>query len=146
MALAYALLGITRLIYFTMDRDPIPGVFKGMPAPAAALLVMAPLIMFAGSSAQGMEAGRFWGLLSCLLMILAPIVMNLYPVRYIHLGRAMSRHPWFARLTAIAGLCLVFTPYFGYAALGYMFLYLLSPLVSVFHKGVQRENFSQSRF
>jgi phosphatidylserine synthase len=145
IALAYGVLGVTRLIYFTTDRDPVPGFFKGMPTPAAAMLVVAPLIMFANFSQQDMEAVRLWGLLSSVLMVLAAIVMNLYPVRYIHLGRVMSRHPWFGRLTAALGLCLVFTPYFGYAALAYMFLYLLSPLVSVFHKGVQREDVSQSR-
>ena len=37
----YAALGIARLIYFTLDKDPIPGFFKGMPTPAAAMLAVA---------------------------------------------------------------------------------------------------------
>ena len=42
VAAAYALAGILRLVYFTLDKHPIPGFFKGMPTPAGALLVVAP--------------------------------------------------------------------------------------------------------
>ena len=38
VAAAYALLGFSRLVYFTFDRSPIPGFFKGMPTPAGALI------------------------------------------------------------------------------------------------------------
>jgi len=131
ISLAYALLGITRLIYFTFDRNPVPGYFKGMPTPAAALLVVAPLILFADATQQGAPTAGFWGIFCSVLMVFAGLVMNLYPVRYIHLGRVMSRHPWFARLTAVIGLFFVFTPYFAHAALTYMFLYMLSPLITL---------------
>jgi len=62
-------------------------------------------------------------------MIFASVMMNLYPIRYLHLGRFMGRHPWFARSSAVL-LLTVFTPYFGYTAFLYLFLYLLSPLIT----------------
>jgi CDP-diacylglycerol---serine O-phosphatidyltransferase len=42
IALLYAAMGIARLVYFTLDKHPIPGFFKGLPTPAAALLVLPP--------------------------------------------------------------------------------------------------------
>jgi phosphatidylserine synthase len=129
VAWGFALLGVGRLIYFTLDKHPIPGFFKGMPTPAAALLAMAPLIIFAQAVNEGSAWVRFWGLFSIALMVLAALLMNLYPVRYLHLGRFISRHPWFGRLTLVLFIS-VFTPYFGHMALGYLFLYTLSPLVT----------------
>ena len=55
--------------------------------------------------------------------------MNLYPLRYLHLGRFMSRHPWFGRGTLIV-IGSVFTPYFGEICLIYMSLYTLSPIIT----------------
>lgn len=130
ISLLYAVLGITRLIYFTLDRTPIPGFFKGMPTPAAALLVVAPLIMFNQAALEAPEWVRFWGIFCFGLMISTALLMNLYPVRYLHLGRFMDSHPWFTRMTIVLALVSVFTPCFGYIALLYMLLYLLSPLVS----------------
>jgi len=130
IALLYAALGITRLIYFTVDRTPIPGFFKGMPTPAAALLVVAPLIMLSEASQQGTEWVRFWGIACFGLMFLAAALMNLYPIRYLHLGLFMGRHPWFTRVTGLLAVIFVFTPYFGYMALLYLFLYALSPFIS----------------
>ena len=63
------------------------------------------------------------------LMIFASFLMNLYSVRYIHLGRFMDRHPWCFRITFMLGLFFVFTPYFGQVVLLYLFLYTLSPLL-----------------
>jgi len=63
------------------------------------------------------------------LLILAAVLMNLYPVRYLHLGRFMSRHPWFGRGTLIV-IGSVFTPYYGQACLIYMLLYTLSPIIT----------------
>ena len=125
----YVLLGIGRLIYFTLDKSPIPGFFKGMPTPAAALLVMAGLIVFGQSVNDGSEWIRFWGIFCFGLMIVAALLMNTYPLRYLHLGRFMSRHPWFGRGTLIV-IFSVFTPYYGQACLIYMLLYTLSPLVT----------------
>ena len=129
IAWGYAVLGIVRLIYFTLDKNPIPGFFKGLPTPAAAILVVAPLIIFDQAVSDASAWARFWGLFNCGLMAFTAVLMNLYPIRYLHLGRFMSRHPWFARFTLLLSLS-VFTPYFGHMALLYMFLYALSPLVT----------------
>jgi len=130
VAVLYTLMGIVRLIYFTIDRTPIPGFFKGMPTPAAALLVAAPLIMFNQAVGDGSEWARYWGILCFGLMIFSGIMMNLYPIRYLHLGRFIDRHSWFGRVNLLLLVIFIFTPYLGYAALIYMFLYVLSPLVT----------------
>ena len=129
IAWGYALLGIARLVYFTLDKHPIPGFFKGMPTPAAAMLSMAPLIIFAQAVNESSQWAQFWGLFSSGIMIVTAILMNFYPLRYLHLGRFMSRHPWFARITLLLFVA-VFTPYFGHVACIYMLLYTLSPLVT----------------
>ncbi|NNL75059.1 MAG: CDP-alcohol phosphatidyltransferase [Desulfobacterales bacterium] len=129
IAWGYASLGIARLVYFTLDKNPIPGFFKGMPTPAAAMLAIAPLIIFAQAVNEASQWALFWGLFSCGLMVFTAILMNIYPIRYLHLGRFMSRHPWFGRLSLLLTVS-VFSPYFGHVALLYMFLYTLSPLVT----------------
>ena len=129
IAWLYALMGIARLIYFTLDKSPIPGFFKGMPTPAAALLVISGLIIFAQAVNDGSDWIKFWGVFNFVLLILAAVLMNSYPIRYLHLGRFMSRHPWFGRGTLIV-ICSVFTPYYGQACLIYMFLYTLSPIIT----------------
>ena len=129
IAWIYTLLGIMRLIYFTLDKSPIPGFFKGMPVPAAALLVMSGLIMFGQAMNAASDWARFWGIFCFGLVIGASILMNAYPIRYLHLGRFMSRHPWFGRASLIV-IFTVFTPYFGEACLIYMLLYSLSPLIT----------------
>jgi len=131
IAIFYALMGIIRLIYFTLDKSPIPGFFKGMPTPAAALFVTAPLIMLSQAAAQGStDWVRFWAVFCAVLMVLNGVIMNIYPIRYLHLGRFMSRRPWFARGSMLLLLTFVFTPYLGHMAVCYLFLYLLSPLVT----------------
>jgi phosphatidylserine synthase len=127
VACFYALLGIGRLIFFTLDRHPVPGFFKGMPTPAAACLVMAGLIVYAQHVNDASEWIRFWGIFCTALTVAAAFLMNFYPLRYIHLGRFMSRYPWIGRLTLLV-LCSVFTPYFGEVCLAYMLLYTFSPL------------------
>jgi phosphatidylserine synthase len=129
IAWLYALMGIIRLIYFTLDKSPIPGFFKGMPTPAAALLVMAGLIIFGQSVSEAAAWTRFWGIFCFGLVIFAAVLMNSYPLRYLHLGRFMSRHPWFGRGTLIV-IFSVFTPYYGQACLIYMLLYTLSPIIT----------------
>jgi CDP-diacylglycerol--serine O-phosphatidyltransferase len=130
VALLYTFLGISRLIYFTFDKTPIPGFFKGMPTPAAALLVTAPLIMFNQAVLEASEWTRYWGVFCFGLMIFAGIMMNLYRVRYLHLGRFMDRHFWLGRLNMMLLIISIFTPYLGYIALIYMFFYVLSPLIT----------------
>jgi len=127
IALLYAVAGIARLIYFTLDKTPIPGFFKGLPTPAAALMVLAPLVIFD----QALESSRwipFWGYFAAAIMVFAAVIMNVYPIHYIHMGRSMSRHPWFGRTNILLLLLFIFTPYFGHFCLGYMLLYVLSPL------------------
>jgi phosphatidylserine synthase len=130
VALLYALMGGARLVYFTFDRTPVPGFFKGMPTPAAALLVTAPLIMFNQAVVGSLEWARHWGVFCFGLMIFSAMLMNFYPIRYLHLGRFMDKHFWFGRLNMILLIISIFTPYLGYIALMYMFLYVLSPLVT----------------
>jgi len=129
IAWLYALAGVGRLIYFTVDKSPIPGFFKGMPTPAAALLVMSGLIIFGQSMNAGSDWIRLWGIFCFVLLIVAAILMNSYPLRYLHLGRFMSRHPWFGRATMIV-IISIFTPYYGQVCLTYMLLYTLSPLIT----------------
>lgn len=128
IAWLYVALGIVRLIYFTLDRNPIPGFFKGLPTPAAALLVVAPLIMFWQANSVPPHAARFWGFFSVGTIILSSLLMNLYRIRYFHYGRFMSRHPVFVGLNSLVALIFAFTPYFGYFALLSMCVYLVSPL------------------
>ncbi|MCH7477677.1 MAG: hypothetical protein IIA14_06210 [SAR324 cluster bacterium] len=61
------------------------------------------------------------------VMVLAAILMNFYPIRYIHLGHVAGRHP--ALFWGWMGLLIVvmFTPYFGAMILLGSILYLISP-------------------
>jgi hypothetical protein len=100
-----------------------------MPTPAAALLVISPMISLGQAMSTGSDLVRFWGIVSFATIVIAALLMNLYPIRYLHLGRFMSRHRWFARLTLLV-LLSVFTPYYGIVCLTYMVLYTFSPLVT----------------
>ncbi len=124
----YAVFGVARLIYFTLDKTPIPGYFKGMPTPAAALFVTSPLIILSQELAANSEYVTFWYFFSSGLMILAAILMNLFPAKYIHVGRFMDRNPWFGRIDLPLVFLFAFTPYLGYFALIQLFLYAISPL------------------
>jgi phosphatidylserine synthase len=128
-AVLYAVLGIGRLVYFTLDKNPVPGFFKGMPTPGAALFVTAPLILLDQSISDNPEMIYFWGVFSFVTIITAAVFMNLYFIKYLHMGRFVDSHPWFGRLTLLV-LLSIFTPYFGYVSFLYMFLYLLSPLIT----------------
>jgi phosphatidylserine synthase len=130
ISILYGAMGVARLVYFTLDKHPVPGFFKGMPTPAAALLVVAPLLLYGNAIEEGMESMPFWGMLSAGVMVAASFAMNLYPVRYIHIGRAMGRHPWTTRL-GIAFMFVIFlTPYFAHVAFSAMVVYLFSPIWS----------------
>ncbi len=130
IAIVYAGMGMLRLIYFTLDKNPIPGFFKGMPTPAAAMLVLAPLVVYDHALEMSPGSLVFWGYFTAATMVFAAVIMNLYPIRYIHLGRSMSRNPWFGRANVILLLLIVFTPFFGHVCLAYMILYVFSPLVT----------------
>jgi CDP-diacylglycerol--serine O-phosphatidyltransferase len=130
IACIYALMGIARLVYFTTDKTPIPGFFKGLPTPAAALLVVAPLIFFGQSLDDGIGSPRFWAYFCSGLMIFTALMMNLYPVRYLHYGRYMNRHPVSSVVVLFVTFIFVLTPYFGHFAVAAMLFYLVSPLWS----------------
>lgn len=130
IAAVYAMAGLARLIYFTVDKNPIPGFFKGLPTPAAALLVLSPLVIYDRALTDFPAYVEFWGHFSIGLMLLTAVVMNLYPVHYIHMGRAMSRNAWINRLVILVVIFCAFTPYLGQVSLGLMILFLFSPLVT----------------
>jgi len=130
IAILYAGLGMLRLVYFTLDKTPIPGFFKGMPTPAAAMLVLAPLVIYDHALEISAASFVFWGYFTAAVMVFAALIMNAYPIRYLHLGRSMSRNPWFGRGNLILLLLVVFTPFFGHVCLAYMILYVFSPLVT----------------
>jgi len=78
IAIIYTVFGIIRLIYFTLDKNPVPGYFKGMPTPAAALFVLSPLIIFMESISIGSDYTCFWYHFCSGIMISAAIFMNLF--------------------------------------------------------------------
>jgi phosphatidylserine synthase len=127
-ALAYLFAGIARLIYFTLDKTPVPGFFKGMPVPAAALFVTGPIEIAFHMTRANPERAAPMTMFAALIMLVAALAMNLYPVRYLHIGRLMSRRPALLWASLTAWLVLVFTPYFGIAVLATTLVYLLSPV------------------
>ena len=127
VAFFYALFGILRLIYFTLDKNPIPGFFKGLPTPAAALLVVAPLMLLNQAMTDAADSVHFWVVFSTGLMVFVALLMNFYPIRYLHYGRLMNRRPLFATFMMALAFIFILTPYFGHFALSCMGLYLLSP-------------------
>jgi phosphatidylserine synthase len=129
VALLYIAMGLGRLVYFTLDKSPIPGFFKGLPTPAGAMLVLAPLITFSQAVNDASRWIPFWGYFAFGLMIFTALLMNLYFIRYLHMGRYMSRNPWMTRLGLVI-LMSVVTPYFGLVCFVFMFLYVLSPAVT----------------
>ena len=130
VAIAYALAGFARLVYFTLDRNSIPGFFKGLPTPAGALFVAAPLIIVCQSEGLLSEWSAMVAFFSFGLMILTAFLMNFYPIRYLHMGRFMDRNPWFMRTNLVLILVFLFTPWFGYLVFFLMLLYVLSPLIT----------------
>lgn len=130
VALVYALAGVGRLVYFTLDKTPIPGFFKGMPTPAGALLVIAPMVIFNYVPGETPGLERFWALFSFGLLIATALIMNAYPIRYLHIGRFMSHHPWVTRCCLLVLLCSLLTPFYGHVLLCLMLLYAFSPLAT----------------
>ncbi|MBU4053918.1 MAG: CDP-alcohol phosphatidyltransferase family protein [Proteobacteria bacterium] len=130
IAFAYALSGLVRLTYFTLDKHPIPGFFKGFPTPAAALLVLSPIVIYSQAFESFPSYIGFLRYFSVGAMVFSAIIMNLYPIHFIHVGRAMSRNPWWSRLAGLIFVFCVFTPYLGQVSLGFMMVYVLSPLIT----------------
>lgn len=126
----YAVAGLSRLVYFTLDRNPIPGIFKGMPTPAGALLVTAPLLLLCRLEPGHAQFDWYVSVFSCGLMFFTALLMNLYPVKYLHMGRFMDRNPAFTAVMLCLLFVFIFTPWFGYFALFMMALYAFSPIVT----------------
>jgi len=129
VAVLYSAMGLARLVYFTLDKTPIPGFFKGLPTPAGAMLVLAPLISLNQAFNGASRWVPYWGYFAFGVMIITSLLMNCYFIRYLHIGRFMSRNPWMTRLLLVI-LMSVVTPYFGIVAFIFMFLYVLSPVVT----------------
>lgn len=130
VAIVYAVAGFARLVYFTLDQNSIPGFFKGLPTPAAALFVAAPLIIVCQPELVLSEWSTLVAFFSFGLMIFTSFLMNFYPVSYLHMGRFMDRNPWFTRTNLVLILIFLFTPWFGYLVFFLMLLYVLSPLIT----------------
>lgn len=130
VAIVYAVAGFARLVYFTLDQNSIPGFFKGLPTPAAALFVAAPLIIVCQPELVLSEWSTLVAFFSFGLMIFTAFLMNFYPVRYLHMGRFMDRNPWFTRTNLVLIFVFLFTPWFGYLVFFLMLLYVLSPLIT----------------
>ncbi|MFH2065253.1 MAG: CDP-alcohol phosphatidyltransferase family protein [Pseudomonadota bacterium] len=130
IAIVYAVFGISRLIYFTLDKHPIPGYFKGMPTPAAALFVTSPLIILAQAFEQGSDSIIFWYYFCSGIMVAAAFLMNLFPAKYVHVGRMMDKNPWIGRIDLPLVVLFSFTPYLGYFAFIQLLLYAISPIMS----------------
>ena len=127
-ALLYAVAGISRLIYFTIDKNPIPGFFKGMPVPAAALLatsVIEIVNQVAIYFPQFLDLALRFGFGA---MVVWSVVMNLFPLRYLHIGRWFGRNPALMWGAVVLWLGLVFTPFYGFTVLLICGVYLISPL------------------
>jgi len=130
VGLIYAAAGIARLVFFTLDKTPIPGFFKGMPVPAAALLAVPALEVAHQLGRSGSEYAAPWATFTSAVVLLAALAMNVYPVRYLHFGRWIGRHPRIMWTTMVAAIVLVFTPYFGITLFTFGALYLFSPLTT----------------
>jgi CDP-diacylglycerol--serine O-phosphatidyltransferase len=128
ISIMYVVLGVTRLVLFILDQNSIPGFFKGIPVPGAALLAAAPFIMLGNALETNSADLVFWAQFCFILMIIAAILMISFPIRYMHIGRLMSRSRKFLILTILLIIGFAFTPYFGHAALIYLILYVFSPI------------------
>lgn len=128
VALFYAAAGIARLIYFTIDTSPIPGFFKGMPTPAGAILTTSAVLIFFQYASEFPGQSATLGLFTTVVMIVAGILMNLYPVRYLHIGRFMDQKAWFKRLSICLLTIAIISPYLGPICFLYLIGYVFSPL------------------
>jgi phosphatidylserine synthase len=127
-AVVYTLAGFSRLTYFTLDKRPVPGFFKGLPIPAAALLVGAAMDVAYQMPGLFPASPRFWALGATAVLWLAAVAMNLFFIRYLHVGRLLGRRPLLLWSSVLLCLVAVFTPYFGLLLLTVSVLYVLSPV------------------
>jgi hypothetical protein len=71
-----------------------------------------------------------WAIVTTVVMLLSSVMMNVYPIRYLHFGRWVGRHPLLMWTTIALAFVLVFTPYFGMTLFACGILYLFSPLTT----------------
>jgi hypothetical protein len=69
-----------------------------------------------------------WALVSLGVLWLAAVVMNLFFLRYLHVGRLFGRRPLLLWSSLALIIVMVFTPYFGLLMLLVSAVYLVSPL------------------
>ncbi len=129
-AIVYAMAGLSRLTYFTLDKHPIPGFFKGLPIPAGALLASASMEVLHQMALSGSPSAELWARISVGTLWLAALVMNLFFLRYLHVGRLFGRRPMLLWSSVAVCIVMVFTPWFGLMLLGISLIYLFSPLVT----------------
>ena len=127
-AALYAVAGISRLIYFTFDKNPIPGFFKGMPVPAAALLAASVIEIVHQVHVYLPQYLDLALRVSFGAMVAWALVMNLFPLRYLHIGRWFGRNPALMWGAVVLWLGMVFTPFYGVTVLAICGVYLISPL------------------
>ena len=121
----YALLGLARLIYFTLDSRSIPGFFKGLPSPAAALFVGGVVHFFHHIDASG----KVYGDWVVVIFLLTGMLMNAYVLRYVHFGRLLSKSRFLSRFVSIVILISIFSvDWLGAISMILMGAYILSPL------------------
>lgn len=123
----YALMGLARLIYFTIDRSPIPGYFKGLPSPAAALFVGGGVHL-----AQVIDnQAETYATHIVLLFVAVGLLMNAYFVHYVHFGRLLSQSRKLSSFVLLVMIISVFiVKGLGAIAMILMGIYLLSPVVT----------------
>jgi len=121
----YAILGLARLIYFTFDKTPIPGFFKGLPSPAAALFVGGVIHVANQFDPDCLYMGP-WVLI---IFLLTGVIMNAYFVHYVHFGRLMSKSKVLTRWIFLLIIISIFLKDFlGIISLILMGGYFFSPL------------------
>jgi CDP-diacylglycerol--serine O-phosphatidyltransferase len=121
----YAILGLARLLYFTFDQAPIPGFFKGLPSPAAALFVggLIHVAHFFDPNAETI------GYFVPALFLATGLLMNAYSVHYVHFGKLMSQSKRLTQFVFVVILASIFTKLLlGIIAMSLMGGYLLSPI------------------
>ncbi|GIT03064.1 MAG: hypothetical protein CM1200mP28_03230 [Deltaproteobacteria bacterium] len=85
------------------------------------------LIMLGKSLEINSPEINFWAQFCSFLMVFAAILMVSFPIRYMHIGRLMSREEIFNFYHQSDHWIRIYT-IFRHVALTYLFLYVLSPL------------------
>jgi CDP-diacylglycerol---serine O-phosphatidyltransferase len=121
----YTLLGLFRLIYFTIDKNPIRGYFKGLPSPASAIMVCGMVHV----ADRFDPTGNYCSVIVLALYALAAIAMNTYFIKFIHFGKLMNDNKMVSQgISIIICVSIFLKDYLGIIALVIMALYVTSPL------------------